>query len=108
MKKDVNVTSRYVSLYDLLDNNTPEQVKTELDSILNEYIVNIREGCKLTFDVRQGYDDATEVYLLVTRKETDQEYANRLNEEKTFKDKAKASSLQYSTGGIHQSFRCYL
>jgi len=94
MKKDINVNSYYVSLYDLLDGNTPEQVKTELDSILNEYIVNIREGCKLTFDVRQGYDNETEVYLLVTRKETDQEYAERLDEEKTVKDKAKASRLK--------------
>jgi hypothetical protein len=94
MKKDLNVTSYYVSLYDLLDGNTPEQVKTELDSILNNYIVYIREGCKLTFDVSRGYDDETELNLLITRKETDQEYAKRLEKEKTVKDKAKDLRLK--------------
>ena len=94
MKQDLNVTSYYVSLYDLLDGKTPEQVKTELDSMLNNYIVYIREGCKLTFDVDQGYDGGTELKLRITRKETDEEYANRLNEEKTIKDKAKALRLK--------------
>lgn len=94
MKKDLNVNSYYVSLYDLLDGNTPEQVKTALDSMLNTYIVYIREGGKLTFEVGQGYDGETELNLLITRKETDEEYANRLNEEKTIKDKAKVLRLK--------------
>lgn len=92
-KQTLLVRSENVSLYSLLDDNTPEEVKQNIDEIMNENIKYIREGCELRFDVCTYVDDV-EVTLNITRKETNEEYAKRLAKEKAEKDatadKAKA------------------
>lgn len=93
-KQTISVYSEDISLFSLLDGYTPEEVKQNVDELMNRHIKYIREGCELKFDVRSYYDDDMHVTLYVTRKETNEEYAKRLAKEKAAKeataDKAKA------------------
>ena len=92
-KQTISVYSEDISLFSLLDGYTPEEVKQNVDELMNRHIKYIREGCELKFDVCTYVDDV-EVTLNITRKETNEEYAKRLAKEKAAKeataDKAKA------------------
>jgi len=88
MKQEIKVRDIDISIFDLIDGKTPDQVKAELDRITNDNISYIREGCTLRFDVSCYYDD-TELSLRITRQETDEEYAERKSEAERLKEQYK-------------------
>lgn len=92
-KQMILIHSEDVSLYGLVDGYTPEEVKAQIDELMNRHIRYIREGCELRFDFNVIYDEPT-LILNIQRKETDEEYAKRLIENRVAKDKAKASRLK--------------
>jgi hypothetical protein len=84
-KQTLLIHSEGVCLYSLLDGNTPEELKQNIDELMNKHINCIREGCELRFDVYTYHDDV-EVTLNITRKETNAEYTARLAKEKASKN----------------------
>lgn len=93
MRQQIKVKTYDLSLLVLLDGRSPEEVKAELDRITNDNISYIREGCTLRFDVSCFYDD-TEISLIISRQETDEEYAKRNTQENIAKEELKAQRLQ--------------
>ena len=92
-KQIILVHSEDVNLYGLVDGYTPEEVKAQMDELMNKHIRYIREGCELRFDFNMFYDEPN-LTLNIQRKETDEEYAKRLIANGVAKEKAKASRLK--------------
>lgn len=92
-KQIILVHSEEISLYGLVDGYTPEEVKQNIDELMNRHIRYIREGCELRFDFNVIYDEPC-LTLNIQRKETDEEYAKRLAANRVAKNKAKASRLK--------------
>jgi len=88
MKQEIRVKDISLSFWGLLDGKSPDEVKTELDHITNDNISYIRQGCTLRFDVSH-YGEDIELSLLITRQETDKEYAERNSEVQRLKEQYK-------------------
>jgi glycogen synthase len=86
-RKEVTVTlDSSVSLYDILDCNTPDEVIQAMEEYKQRY-----QGRKISFGVRSyGYDGGVEVVILETRSETDREYDKRIKAEQKDQERMKA------------------
>lgn len=90
-RKQVTETlNDYVSLYDILDCNTPDEVIQVMEVYKQEY-----QGRKISFSVQSyGYDGGTDVVILETRLETDQECAKRIKAEQKEEERVKAAKAK--------------
>ena len=74
-----------VSLYDILDCNTPDEVIRVMEEYKQRY-----QDRKISFGVRSyGYDGGVEVVILETRPETDREYNQRIKAEQKEQERMK-------------------
>lgn len=89
MKQQIKLKTYDLSMWSLFDGRSPEEVKAELDRITNDHISYIREGCTLRFDLSTGYDNDLELALIISRQETDKEYAKRNSEAQRLKEQHK-------------------
>jgi hypothetical protein len=87
-RKEVTVTiDSSVSLYDILDCNTPDEVIQAMEEYKQLY-----QGRKISFGVESyGYDGGVEVVIRETRPETDREYNKRIKAEQKEQERMKAA-----------------
>lgn len=78
----------WVSLFDLLDGRDFFNVKEELDKLEKQIAYERGEEAKFVVEP-YGYDGGVELYLEITRDETDAEYTKRLDKEAKAKEKAR-------------------
>lgn len=78
----------WVSLFDLLDGRDFFNVKEELDKLEKQIAYERGEEAKFAVEP-YGYDGGVELYLEITRDETDAEYTKRLDKEAKAKEKAR-------------------
>lgn len=90
-RREVTVTlDRSVSLYDILDCNTPDEVIQVMEEYKQRY-----QGRKINFGVQSyGYDGGVEVVILETRPETDREYDKRIKAEQKEQERMKAAKAK--------------
>jgi hypothetical protein len=86
-RKEVTATiDTYVSLYDILDDCTPDEVIQAMEEYKQRY-----EGRKIKFSVEPyGYDGGSQLFLIETRLETDREYNKRIKAEQKERERMKA------------------
>jgi hypothetical protein len=87
-RKEVTETLNIsVSLYDILDCNTPDEVIRVMEEYKQRY-----QDRKISFGIQSyGYDGGVEVILLETRPETDREYNKRIKAEQKEEERMKAA-----------------
>jgi hypothetical protein len=87
-RKEVTVTiESCVSLYDILDYNTPDEVIQKMEEYKRAY-----QDRKIKFDVQTyGHDGGVEIVLKETRLETDKEYDRRIKAEQKEEERLKAA-----------------
>jgi hypothetical protein len=87
-RKEVTVTiESCVSLYDILDCKTPDEVIQKMEEFKEAY-----QDRKIGFGVEHyGYDGGLEIVLQETRLETDKEYDRRIKAEQKEEERLKAA-----------------
>jgi hypothetical protein len=89
-KEVIETIDSSLSLYDILDCNTPDEVIQVMEEYKRGY-----QGRNIRFGVQSyGYDGGVEVLLLETRPETDREYNKRIKAEQKEQERMKAAKAK--------------
>lgn|SRR3990167_297903 len=97
-RKIIEAYKERVCLYEILDNNTPDEV-IEIMEILKKRF----EGCDIYFNVTNYGEDGLEIKLFERREENDKEYKQRIIKEKRIKTEQDTRELiEYQR--LHKKF----
>jgi hypothetical protein len=90
-RKEVTETvDAYVSLYDILDERSPDEVIQAMEMYKHQYLDR-----RIKFSVEPyGYDGGSQLFLIETRLENDQEYNQRIKAEKKEEERKKAAKIK--------------